>query len=94
VCCAPQVLLEMKQLLLQFQRRSEGPAIRQMLQFLKTRGYQQQFEMLEQELRDCLMQLSGILNIAYFTSQVGAAAAAAVAAAPAAVARPHIFHSG
>jgi hypothetical protein len=60
----------MQQLLLQFRRSSEG-RVQRLLQFLSAQGYKQQWELVEQELRDCLMQLSGILNIAQFASQVG-----------------------
>jgi hypothetical protein len=45
-----------------------------MVHFLKAQGFRQEFEEQEQELRDCLVQLSAILNMAHFTSQVGAAA--------------------
>jgi hypothetical protein len=68
---APQALLEMEQLLLQFQKSSAGGVMKRMLHFLNAQGYQQHFEEQEQELRDCLLQLSTILNMAHFTSQVG-----------------------
>jgi hypothetical protein len=41
-----------------------------MLRFLNASGYKQQFDVVEQELRDSLMLLSGNLNIAQFSSQV------------------------
>jgi hypothetical protein len=71
---APQALLEMEQLLLQFQKSQGEGVMKRMLHFLNAQGYQQHFEEQEQELRDCLLQLSTILNMAHFTSQVGAAA--------------------
>jgi hypothetical protein len=78
----PQALLEMKQLLLQFQK-TPHQRVQRMLNFLNAQGYKQQFNLLEQELRDCLVQLSTILNVTQFTSQVGAAvAAAALTATP------------
>jgi hypothetical protein len=64
----PQVLLEVRQLLEHFERSSEG-RLKRMLLILNAYGYQQQFQLLEQELRDCLVQLSAILNISLFTSQ-------------------------
>jgi hypothetical protein len=69
-----QVLLEMKQLLLQFGKSSEGGVMQRMLHFLSAQGFRQQFEEQEQELRDCLVQLSAVLNVMQVTSQVGAAA--------------------
>jgi hypothetical protein len=48
--------------------------MKRMVHFLKAQGFRQEFEEQEQELRDCLVQLSAILNMAHFTSQVGAAA--------------------
>jgi hypothetical protein len=65
----PQALLEMKQLLQQFGQSSQG-RLQRMLQFLNAQGYKQQFDVVEQELRDCLVQLSAVLNITQFTSQV------------------------
>jgi hypothetical protein len=69
-----QVLLEMKQLLLQFAESSEGGVMKRMLHFLKAQGFRQHFEEQEQELRHCLVQLSAVLNVVQVTSQVGAAA--------------------
>jgi hypothetical protein len=72
-----QALLEMKQLLTQqCAKSSEGGVMKRMLQFLSAQGFRQQFELQEQELRDCLVQLSTILSMAQITSQVGAATAA------------------
>jgi hypothetical protein len=69
-----QALLELKQLLLRFQKSQGGGVMKRMLHFLSAQGFRQQFEEQEQELRDCLVQLSAILNTAQFTSQVSAAA--------------------
>jgi hypothetical protein len=69
-----QALLELKELLLQFQKSQGGGVMQRMLHFLSAQGFRQQFEEQEQELRDCLVQLSAILNTAQFTSLVGAAA--------------------
>jgi hypothetical protein len=60
-----QQLLE----LLQFEPSAEG-RVRRMLQFLSTHGFKQQFELLEQDLRDCLVQLSTILSLFQLTSEV------------------------
>jgi hypothetical protein len=73
----PQALLELKELLLQFQKSQGGGVMKRMVHFLNAQGFKQQFEEQEQELRDCLVQLSAILNTAQFTSQVRAAAAVA-----------------
>jgi hypothetical protein len=70
----PQVLLEMKHLLLQFQATSQG-RVQRILQFLNAQGFKLQFDLAEQELRDCLLQLSTILDMAQFAAQVGASAA-------------------
>jgi hypothetical protein len=75
----------MKQLLLQFAESSEGGMIKHMLRFLKAQGFRQHFEEQEQELRDCLVQLSAVLNVVQVTSQVGAAATDD--------ARPHSSHT-
>jgi hypothetical protein len=69
-----QAMLELKELLLQFQKSQGGGVMKRMVHFLNAQGFRQQFEEQEQELRDCLVQLSAILNTAQFTSQVGAAA--------------------
>jgi hypothetical protein len=69
-----QALLELKELLLQFQKSQGWGVIRRMLHFLNAQGFRQQFEEQEQELRDCLVQLSTFLSMTHFTSQVGAAA--------------------
>jgi hypothetical protein len=69
-CPPAQVLLQVKQLLRQFEK-SSSEAVKRALLFLKAHGYQELFEMLEQELRDCLVQLFAILNISQFTSRVG-----------------------
>ena len=66
----------MKQLLQQISKSSEGRVTKRLLHFLNAQGFRQEFEQLEQELRDCLVQLSTILNVVQFTSQVGASAAA------------------
>jgi hypothetical protein len=60
----------MKELLQQLDKASTGIANRVLL-FLNAQGYKEQFDLLEQELRDCLVQLSAILNMSQFTSQVG-----------------------
>jgi hypothetical protein len=74
--CSPvrstlQVLLEIKHLILQFEKGS-SPArgVKRAVMFLQAQGYQKRFEDLEQELRDCLVQLSAILNMTHFTSKV------------------------
>jgi hypothetical protein len=72
----------MKQLLQQFEKSSEGGVMQRMLHFLSAQGFRQQFEEQEQELRDCLVQLSAVLNVVQVTSQVGVAAAAADAPTP------------
>jgi hypothetical protein len=64
--------MELK-LLLRFQKSQGGGVMERMVHFLKAQGFRQEFEEQEQELRDCLVQLSAIL-MAHFTSQVGAAA--------------------
>jgi hypothetical protein len=66
---ASQALLEIGQLLEQFGTSSQG-RVRRLLQFLNARGFKLQFDLLEQELRDCLVQLSAILSVSQFTSQV------------------------
>jgi hypothetical protein len=66
---ALQVLLEMQQLMQRLDRSSQGRTQRLLL-LLKAQGYKELFGVAEQELRDCLEQLSAILNIAQFTSQV------------------------
>jgi signal recognition particle GTPase len=76
-CALSQALLELKELLRQFQKSQGGGVMKRMLHFLSAQGFRQQFEEQEQELRDCLVQLSAILNTAQFTSQVRAAAAVA-----------------
>jgi hypothetical protein len=78
-----QALLELKQLLQQFQKSKGGGVMKRMVHFLNAQGFRQQFEEQEQELRDCLVQLSAILNMAQFTSQVRAAAG---------LAPPHRLH--
>jgi hypothetical protein len=60
-------MLEMKQLLLQLERPAEGSSQR-ILQYLNSQGYKQQFESVEQQLRDSLVQLSGALSSVQFTS--------------------------
>jgi hypothetical protein len=82
---ALQVLQEIQQLLLQFAKSSEGGVMKRMLHFLNAQGFRQQFEEQEQELRDCLLQLSAVLNAVQVTSQVRSAAAAD--------ARPHSSHN-
>jgi hypothetical protein len=47
-----------------------------MLRFLNAAGYQRLFEDKEQELRDCLVTLSAVINLSKFPSKVGAAVAA------------------
>jgi glucokinase len=64
----------MKQLLQQFEKSSEGGVLQRMLHFFNAQGFRQQFEEQEQELRDCLVQLSAVLNVMQVTSQVGTAA--------------------
>jgi hypothetical protein len=85
------VLLEMKQLLLQFAKSSEGGVMECALHFLKAQGFRQHFEEQEQDLRDCLVQLSAVLNVVQVTSQVGAAVVAADAH-PHSVVRISIVH--
>jgi hypothetical protein len=64
-----QVLLEWQQLLLQFGNSAEGRRKR-VVQLLNAQGFKEQFNSLETELRVCLEQLSTILNISQFASQV------------------------
>jgi hypothetical protein len=71
-----QVLLEMKQLLLQFAKSSEGDVITRMLLFLNAQGFKQHFEERQKELQECLVQLSTVLNVVQVKSQVGAVDAA------------------
>jgi hypothetical protein len=73
----------MEQLLLQFQNSQGEGVMKRMLHFLNAQGYQRHFEEQEQELRDCLVQLSTILNMAQFTSQVGSAASCGTRTPPA-----------
>jgi hypothetical protein len=56
-----QALLQMKQLLLQLGPATEG-VLKSALQFLQARGFKQQFELAERELRDSLQQLSAVLQ--------------------------------
>jgi hypothetical protein len=69
-----QALLELKELLLRFQKSQGRGVMNRMLHFLNAQGFRQQFEEQEQELRDCLVQLSTILSMTHITSQVGTAA--------------------
>jgi hypothetical protein len=69
---ATQALLHTRVGLLHIERTPEGREVQAMLQFLGTQGLRPLFEVLEQELRVCLTQLSTILSMAQFTSQVGA----------------------
>jgi hypothetical protein len=69
-----QALLELKQLLQQFHESQGKGVMKRVVHFFNAQGFRQQFDEQEQELRDCLVQLSAILNTAQFTSQVCAAA--------------------
>jgi hypothetical protein len=66
----PQVLLEIEQLLLKSGVSTEAGVVKSMLYFLHAQGYRQQWELREQELRGCLVQLSAVLDNARFGSQV------------------------
>jgi hypothetical protein len=68
-CCGSQVLLEAKQLLQELNKKPAGRTQRLML-FLNAQGFKMHFDLIEQELRDCLVQLTTILNISQFTSKV------------------------
>jgi hypothetical protein len=72
-----QVLLETRQLLQRFEKCSTG-AVKRVVMFLKAQGYHEELQVLRQELRDCLVQLSAILNMAQFTSQVQPAVGSAL----------------
>jgi hypothetical protein len=70
----PQALLSLKHLLQQFGGVSSEGVANKALQFLHARGFKQQFDLVEQEMRDCLVQLSAVLGFIQFTAQVRAAA--------------------
>jgi hypothetical protein len=73
---ATQALVDITMLLEQLAKDLWGTEVQSMLHFLSAQGYKQQLDLLEQELRNCLFQLSNILSTSQFTSQVGAAVAA------------------
>jgi hypothetical protein len=75
--CSSQVLLETTQLLQRFEKCPTG-AVKRALMFLKAQGYREEFRVLRQELRDCLVQLSAILSMLQFTSQVQPSAGSAL----------------
>jgi hypothetical protein len=68
-CCDAQALLEAKQLLQELDRKPANRTKR-LMQFLNAQDFKLHFDLIEQELRDCLVQLSAILNISQFTSRV------------------------